>query len=276
MNIVLSSGARTRLRNDVASHRAGLSVTDRAYAEDVLGISLNTLKKIINPDERAPLVLKRNTFVSICKNAGLIPATYGIDLKFANRTTPYGSYAREDYDYLEGTYIIHRRSFLTAEHIVRGAVEITWNERERCFAFLERHSYQTDSGVPYEANYRGEIHIRRDRNILGFVMLQNGEARLTLVNTPDRPQPGQPAHQRLKARGAILTFGNPRDFYQPIVSAVLMERVSDKTGGNLNQLCKTLKRGTAEYAQAAAELKHAEDQTVVMTPLMWRKFPDGG
>lgn len=272
MNIELSSGARTRLRNDVSAHRAGLAVTDRAYAEDVLGISLNTLKKILNPKERAALTLKRQTFVSICRNAGLIPATYGIELKLGNRKTPYGSYGREDYDYLEGTYIIHRRSFLTAEHIIRGAVEITWDEREQCLAFLERHSYLTDSGVPYEANYKGQIHIRRDRNILGFVMLQDGEVRLTLVNTPDRPAAGGSSRPRLKARGAILTFGNPRDFYQPIISAVVMEQVTDKVGTNLNQLCKTLKRGTTEYTQAAGELKHAEDQTVVMTPLMWRKF----
>lgn len=274
MDIEISSGSRTRLRNDVMAHRVGLSVTDRTYAEAVLGVSLNTLKKILNTKERSPLILKRKTFVSICKNAELIPASYGIDVKLGVRGTTYGSYAREDFGFLEGTYIIHRRSFLTAEHIIRGAVEIVWDDREHCLAFLERHSYQTDSGVPYEASYRGQIHIRRNMNILGFVMLQGGEARLTLVNTPDRPPAGQPVPARLKARGAILTFGNPRDFYQPIISAVVLEQVSIKTGGNLNQLCKTLKRGTAEYTQVASDLKHAEDQTVIMTPLMWRKFAE--
>ncbi len=274
MDIEISSGSRTRLRNDVAAHRAGLSVTDRAYAEEVLDVSLNTLKKILNPKDRTPLVLKRKTFVSICRNAGLIPATYGIELKLSSRATPYGSYGRDEYSYLEGTYIIYRRSFLTAEHIVQGGLEIAWNDREHCLTFLEHHSYLTDSGVPYEASYRGHVHIRRGHNILGFVMLQDGEARLTLVNAPDRPPANQPARQRSKARGAILTFGNPRDFYQPIISAVAMEWVSDKTGGNLGPLCKTLKRGTAEYTRIAGELKHAEDQTVVKTPLMWRKFQE--
>ncbi len=275
MNIQLSSGARTRLRNDVAAHRAGAGVTDKEYAEDILGISLNTLKKILNTTDRKSLVLKQATFVAICRNASLSPETYDVPLKIGARGTPYGSYTREDYDYLEGTYTIHRRSFLTAENIIRGALEISWDDRQQCLVFLEHHSYSTDSGVPYEASYRGHLHIRRDRNIIGMVQLWNGEARLTLVNTPDRPTDTPPNRARIKARGAMLTYGNPRDFYQPIITAIVVEQVSKKTGGgNLNQLCKTLKRGTDEYKQISGELKHAEDQTVVMTPLMWRKLED--
>jgi hypothetical protein len=272
MNITLSSGARTRFRNDVSAHRANTPATDKSYAEDILGVSLNTFKKILNPGDRGRLVLKRNTFVSICRAAELDPDTYDVPIKIAGKNTPFGSYERADYDYLEGTYIIQRRSFLTAENIVRGAVEISWDDRLHCLAFLERHSYTTDSGAPYETTYRGQLHIRRDRNIINMVQLLNGEARLTLVNTPDRPATGPGAKPRIKARGAVLTYGNPRDFYQPIVSAVVLEQVSTKTGGNLNQLCKTLKPGSDEFAQASADLKHAEDQTVVMTPLMWRKF----
>ncbi len=274
MNITLSSGARTRFRNDVAAHRTGAGTTDKDYADNVLGISLNTLKKILNPEDRGELVLKSGTFVSICRAAALNPETYDVPIKISSKGTPFGSYVRADFDYLEGTYIIQRRSFLTALNIVRGALEIEWDKRLQCLGFTERHSYTTDSGAPYETTYRGQLHIRRDRNIISFVQLQNGEARLTLVNSPDRPPAGPGVKPRIKARGAILTYGNPRDFYQPIVSAVVLEQLSTNTGSNLNQLCKTLKPGSDEYTQASAELKHAEDQTVVMTPLMWRKLAE--
>jgi len=269
VNIELSSGARTRFRNDLAAHRSHSVATDREYAERVLGISLNTLKKLLNAQDRTALKLKRQTFVAICSNASLDPAAYNVPVKLPVKATPFGGYGRQDYDYLEGTYLIYRRSFLTAANIIRGALQISWDEKARGLAFLEQQNYETDSGAPYQASYRGHIHIRKDRNIIGLVQLANGEARLMLCGLPERPL-GSGA--RLRSRGALLTFGNPRDVYQPIVTTVLVEQTSGATGGDLMALCRTLHKGSPEHKKISAELKHAEEHSVVMTPLMWRSL----
>lgn len=273
MNILLSSGSRTRFRNDLAAHRAHSVATDREYAERVLGISVNTLKKLLNTQERSPLTLKRQTFVAICSNAALDPAAYNVPVTIPLKATPFGGYGRQDYDYLEGTYLIYRRSFLTAANVIRGALQIEWDEKARGLAFIEQHSYETDSGAPYQAAYRGYIHIRKDRNIIGFLQLANGEARLMLCGLPERPHGGgQPV--RLRSRGALLTYGNPRDVYQPIVTTVLLEQTSAASCGDLMALCKTLAKGTPEHNKISAGLKHAEEHSVVMTPLMWRSLGD--
>ena len=270
MSIDLIGDDRIRFGRDLERHRDAYPIKDADYAERVLGISLNTFKRCINAEGHPRLALKRHSFISIFQRAALDPARYGMNIMLPIYGARHGGYGHDEYTYLAGRFIFHRRSFLTASNIVRGVLDITWSEPQQCFTFLEVLAYVTDSGVPYETTNQGEIHIQKERNLMFLLACQDGAVRLTMLHIPERPEAHRPA-QAVRTRGALLTYGNPRDFYQPIVTAIVLEKRSDKLTGDPVKLCATIRPGSAGYAVPSADLRHAEEHAVVMTPMLWSR-----
>ncbi|KAB2851056.1 MAG: hypothetical protein F9K44_02860 [Hyphomicrobiaceae bacterium] len=270
MNIVLSGRHRTSFAEDLAAHRGECHENDADYARLILRISLNTLKKCLEPDPARPLSLKRQTLIAICTSAGLDPARYGLNVKLPSRGREYGAYTKADFGFMAGRYLLHRRSFLTGSNINRSLLEIRWNDREQCLSFQERIRYRSDGGVPQQFEYNGEIFMHRDRVLMSMLSNDAGELRMIMSHTPNRPA-GR-ARSAFKLHGVMLTHGFPRGYFQPVVSAVQIESVPASATISVDKACRTIAPGDPDFDRLGHDLKHAEEHATIMTPLLQRKL----
>lgn len=270
MNIVLSGRNRARFAEDLAAHRGECHENDADYARLILRISLNTLKKCLDPDQAEPLSLKRQTLIAICSGAGLEPAQYGLNVKLPSRGSQFGAYTKADFGFFVGRYLLHRRSFLTASNINRSLLEIRWNEKEQCLAFQERIRYRSDGGVQQQHEYAGNVFVHRDRVLMSMLSNDEGELRIIMTHTPNRPA-GR-ARPAFKLHGVMLTHGFPRGYFQPVISAVQIESVPAAGAQTVDKVCKTISAGDPDFERLTFDLKHAEEHAVIMTPLLQRKL----
>jgi hypothetical protein len=107
------------------------------------------------------------------------------------------------------------------------------------------------------------VYINQERTILSMPAYFGGQVRLTLVQPERLGSKG-----KIKMRGAVLAFGNPKGFWQPTVSCVFVDGpIEEKT--HSRDLCTTIHNGTEEYAGLSAELARVEEHATIITPLMW-------
>jgi hypothetical protein len=263
----LTGRHRERFKTDLRSHREKFLLSDADYAERVLKVSLNTFKKCLHTNGKAPLNLKRHTLVSILANAELDPKCYGLTIRLPSQGSQYGGYQKWNYPFLCGRFFLYRRSFLTARNITRSVLEIGADELKECLSFHELHDYVSDAGTREEQQYQGDIYLNQERNILSLPAYLEGQVRLTLLHMPQKPM----GREKLKMRGAVLAFGIPKGYWQPTVSCVFIEGPIDGRHPRPRDLCKTILAGTEEYAAISAELAHAEEHATIITPLVWYK-----
>jgi hypothetical protein len=266
MAISLHGRQRQKFRADLLAHRESFSLTDADYAGRILKVSLNTLKKCLETGSAGSLSLKRQTFLRIFGHAGLDPHAYGLAVALPSRASPFGGYDKRDYAFLCGRYFLYRRSFLTARNINRMVLEIAPSQTKECLSFREIQYYVSDSGVRDEQHYAGDVYIDSNRSMLGFPASHEGQTRLMLVGMPQRVE----GKDKLKMRGALLTYGVPRGFWQPAMSCVFIEGPQESRQANPRELSTTLYPDSDQFVRIATELSHAEEHATIQTPLMWR------
>jgi hypothetical protein len=267
MNISLSGRQRDRFSAALRAHRETFSLNDAEYADQVLKVSLNTYKKCLQPTGNGALTLKRHTFVSIFANTALDPKSYGLAISVPSQVSRFGGYKKSEFQFLCGRFFLYRRTFLTARHITRSILEIRQSESQECLSFNELHYYTSESGIREELHYHGDVYINQERNILSLPSYSQGQVRLTLLQ-PERFGP----RGKLKMRGALLTFGIPKGYWQPTVSAVFVDGPLEEKRADPRDLCRTLVEGSDEHAAFSAELARVEEHGTIMTPLMWAKL----
>lgn len=267
MLISLQGRQRERFRKDLQDHRETFSLNDADYAAQILKVSLNTLKRCLQSKTSSALTLKRSTFISVFANAGFDPRRYGLVAALPAQGSQFGGYQKKDYQFLCGRHFIYRRSFLTAQNINRCILEISANDVKECLSFHEVQHYISDSGVRDEQHYTGDIYMNRERSILSLPAYFEGQVRLTLIHIPQVPQKREP----LKMRGALLTFGVPKGFWQPTAACVFIEGPIGTKHGNLRDLSLTILEGDDRYDELSAELAHTEEHATIITPLIWHK-----
>jgi hypothetical protein len=267
MDIKIAGPQRANLRTDVLVHRSKSSLNDVDYARSVLHVSLNTFKKCIGGDPE--LILKQRTFNTIVANIGGIPKRFGVVGGGALPPSEFGGYAKADYDYLVGRYILYRRAIDNGHEITRAVLDISWTESLACLSFVETRRFNTD-GKWRSSDFKGNIYMHAERVLMGLLAIDNGDTRLTLLHIPTRHVSGS-VFGGLRSSGVVLTHGYPKRFFQPVVSPVTIEAIpSTKKSMSANAICITLAPGAPDYARAAEDLRVAEEHAVVMTPLMWR------
>lgn len=269
MTVSLSGRHRDRFMADLRSHREAFSLNDSEYADQILRISLNTFKKCIQKDGNKPLALKRHTFLNIFANTALDPKNYGLNIGVPNQESPFGGYRVQDYPYLCGRFFLYRRSFLTGRHITRSVLDIRPSEGRECLSFHELHYYTAEVGVREENHYYGDIYMNRERSILSLPSYFEGQVRLTLLQ-PERVG----TRGRVKMRGSLLAFGNPKGYWQPTVSSVFVDGPIEERHDNTKELCKTILHTSPEYGPLSEELARVEEHATINTPLMWAKLQE--
>jgi hypothetical protein len=266
MTISLSARQRLRFRADLLAHREAFSLNDAEYADQVLKVSLNTYKKCVQVIVGESLALKRHTFVSIFTHSALDPKNYGLSIGVPSQVSPFGGYQKDEFRFLCGRFFLYRRSFLTARQVTRSLLEIRPSESQECLSFNELHYYTAEVGVREEIRYHGDVYMNQERTILSMPAYFQGQVRLTLLQ-PERLS----SKGKVKMRGAVLAFGNPKGYWQPTVSCVFVDGPIEDKRTNPRDLCKTIVEGSEEHAALSAELARVEEHGTIMTPLMWSK-----
>lgn len=266
MTVTISGNSRIRFSADLKKHREAHAITDAQYARDVLRVSLNTFKRCIANSEQ-DLSLKRQTLINILENVGLVPGDYDLAISLPAHVSQFGGYDKRAYAHLCGRYFLYRRSFLTAANLNKSVLEIRQSPTQECLSFLEIHSYISDGGIHDEHRYSGDIHIDKDRAMLSLPAFRDGQVRLTLFQMPHH----QISRERIKMRGALLTFGIPRGYWQPTISCVFAEGPISESASP-RDLCGTVLSGSEEYHRISTELAHTEEHSVILAPLLWRKL----
>ena len=213
------------------------------------------------------LTLKRHTFVSIFANTALDPRSYGLAISVPSQVSRFGGYKKSEFQFLCGRFFLYRRTFLTARHITRSILEIRQSESQECLSFSELHYYTAESGFREELHYHGDIYINQERSLLSLPSYAQGQVRLTLLQ-PERTGP----RGKLKMRGALLTFGIPKGYWQPTVSCIFVDGPVEEKRADPRDLCRTLLEGSDEHAAFSAELARVEEHGTIMTPLMWARI----
>jgi len=264
MTISLSGRQRVRFRTDLLAHREAFSLNDAEYADQVLKVSLNTYKKCVQVVGGGALALKRHTFVSIFTHTALDPKNYGLAIGVPSQISPFGGYQKDEFSFLCGRFFLYRRTFLTARHVTRSILEIRPSESQECLSFNELHYYTAEVGVREEIRYHGDVYMNQERTILSMPAYSQGQVRLTLLQ-PERLS----SKGRVKMRGALLAFGNPKGFWQPTVACVFVDGPIEDRRADPRALCKTILHTSEEYASLSAELARVEEHGAIVTPLMW-------
>ena len=146
-------------------------------------------------------------------------------------------------------------------------MQISPSERQECLSFHEHHYYMAEVGVREEIRYNGDIYINQERSILSLPAYSEGQVRLTLL------QPERTGNRgKIKMRGAVLAFGNPKGYWQPTVSCVYVDGPIATKTTDMRELCTTFSDGTPEHAEISAELARIEEHATIMTPLMWARL----
>ena len=267
MTISLSARQRVRFRTDLLAHREAFSLNDAEYADQVLKVSLNTYKKCVQLSANESLALKRHTFVCIFTHSALDPKNYGLSIGVPSQVSPFGGYQKDEFRFLCGRFFLYRRSFLTARHVTRSLLEIRPSESQECLSFNELHYYTAEVGVREEIRYHGDVYMNQERTILSMPAYVQGQVRLTLLQ-PERLS----SKGKIKMRGAVLAFGNPKGYWQPTVSCVFVDGPIEDKRTSPRDLCKTILDGSEEHTALSAELARVEEHGTIMTPLMWSKL----
>jgi hypothetical protein len=268
VNIILEGDHYAKFRADLLAHRDRYPLNDAEYVDQVLRISLNTFKRCINAEGH--LSLTRPTFLHIFVNTGLNPREYGLPMALPIRESPYGGYDKNEYHFICGRLFMYRRSFLTAANINKSVLDVYTNNKKECLSFTEYLCYVSDSGLPHEQTYEGDVHVDGDRATLSFLTLLGGQVRLTLVSMPPRPI----GKELVKLRGALLTHGMPKGFWQPTVSCVFADGPHGSNRGPPRELCGTIRPDSDDFQRISAELAHSEENATVITPLMWHRLKE--
>ena len=267
MTITLAGRQRERFKADLLAHRETFSLNDAEYADQVLKVSLNTYKKCVQSTRSGTLGLKRHTFVNIFANTALDPKNYGISIGVSSQASRFGGYQQSDFQFLCARYFLYRRSFLTARHITRSILEVRPSDSHECLSFSELHYYTSEVGAREEIHYHGDIHMNRERSILSLPAYFEGQVRLTLLQPERLGTKG-----RIKMRGAVLAFGNPKGYWQPAVSSVFVDGPVEGKCQHPRDLCMTILDSAEEHAVLSAELARVEEHATIITPLMWAKL----
>ncbi len=271
--IVVPDTARSQLRISLLRHRQGYELSEADYVKKVLRLALNTYKKCID----APLRLKRQTLIGLLKITKLTPGEFGLELSLPTASSQYGGYEPSEFKGLVGQYFVHRRSFLTARNIVRGILEIHIDDEKRCLAFEEYQNYIADSGLRDSFSYTGEIYINAARTLFSMVAFREGQCRLMMTQRPEQfsseiSDAAPPKRGATRMRGALLTHGFARNFWQPALSAVALESLPASMWRHARDHCRTIKPDDPEFASIALEIAYAEEHATTMTPLMFTKL----
>lgn len=265
MKVSIQPAGRGRLRAELATHRARYDLTDAAYVQDVLKVSLNTYKKCVAPDAGAPLTLSRQTFRNLVRNAGLAPGELGVEIPAGGGDPAIGAYASGDYAFMCQRYVLYRRSFLHARNLNRSVLDIWIDGPRGRLCFRETENYVSDLGLPHEQKHTGDVHVDPDRSLLSLLGNHLGRVRLMLLVIPQHVI----GREGLRMRGALLTHGRPRGYWQPTVTSLYVEEAPDPRAPTA-ELCGTIRPDWSEYQRISDEIGSVESYVTIDTALLWR------
>jgi len=163
----------------------------------------------------------------------------------------YGGYMLAAYEAYIGTYVAYRRVFSGKRELYRSVFDIDWDEALSRLRFLELQRFRGRDDRTVSSSHGGGIYISPHTGLLQLLTTFQGALRLVTLN---RFQLGD---NRL--RGLILTQSDRDRFFEPAVSAIVLERLDGKRRlADLERLVGSLTADDSAFGPADAELTAIE------------------
>ena len=227
------------------------SVGTQAKLAEASGYDERTIRNVLKARPARP-----KTIVEICQALGISLDGVGrgqepesVDVA----AEPYGAYARRSVTNYIGCYFGYRRALSVSPEIKRTCYVIDWSEPESRLVFSEYQKCIPADQGSLEPQHEGDIYIGSDTNLIHLMTVFQGAVRLvTLTKMRDQA-----------LRGVVLTQGERPAFYQPSVSALLLNKVADQLDvrpfyGRIG----TLPPGDPEYELIDARLRKIEAEVI--------------
>jgi hypothetical protein len=171
------------------------------------GYTDRTIRKVLDGEGT-----NYQTIVDIC-------GALGIDVESgtseSNEVAPeeYGAYAKTNFGEYAGNYFGYRRTFAKSRKILRSCFSIVWSNGR--LVFSERQSFALNAKSDPTPNHNGNIYISAHTGLLHLMATFQGAVRLiTLTKLQNRTM-----------QGVVLMQSERKLFYQPSVSALLLEKI---------------------------------------------------
>lgn len=163
----------------------------------------------------------------------------------------YGGYMLSSYEGYLGTYVAYRRVFAARQELYRSVYDIDWDEALSRLRFLELQRFRGRDNRTVASSHGGGIYISPHTGLLQLLTTYQGALRLV---TLARFQLGD---NRL--RGLMLTQSDRDRFFEPAVSAILLERLDGKRRlADLERLVGPIGTDDPAFASAEADLAAIE------------------
>lgn len=169
----------------------------------------------------------------------------------------YGGYMLSAYEGYLGTYIAYRRVFSAKRQLYRSVYDIDWDEALSRLRFLELQRFRGRDNRTVASSHGGGIYISPHTGLLQLLTTFQGALRLVTLT---RFRLGD---NRL--RGLMLTQSDRDRFFEPAVSAILLEKLDGKQRlSELERLVGTIGPEDAAFAAAEDELAAFEQSAIFM------------
>jgi hypothetical protein len=171
----------------------------------------------------------------------------------------YGGYMLSAYEGYLGAYVAYRRAFNGRHELYRSIFDIDWDEAMSRLRFLELQRFRGRDDRWVASSHGGGIHISPHTGLIQLLTTFQGALRLVTLS---RFQMGD---NRL--RGLILTQRDRDRFFEPAVSAIVLEKLEGKRRPtDLERLVGPIGPDDAAFEAADAELGGIERSGIFVAP----------
>jgi transcriptional regulator with XRE-family HTH domain len=230
------------------------ALLNKSWTRDKLaqetGYDVRTIRTVLKGEK-----VRDQTIVDICQALGIDPQLSQPENQDIEVSEPwYGSYAREPYRQYEGVYFAYRRSFSFPDQFIRSFFEIVWHPEDWIFVFKENQSYVSENKRKIDHSQSGEMYISQFTDLIHLVTVNAGAVR-TITLTKMRGAGSI-------MRGSVLTQSDRGLFFQPSISAIFLEKISEFDPAILSQKVGPLKPGHEDYITVSDEIERIEREVM--------------
>jgi transcriptional regulator with XRE-family HTH domain len=171
----------------------------------------------------------------------------------------YGGYMLAAYETYLGAYVAYRRAFNGKPELYRSVFEIDWDDALGRLRFLELQRFRGRDNRSVSMSHGGGIYISPHTGLIQLLTTFQGALRLVTLSRFGL------GDNRL--RGLILTQRDRDRFFEPAVSAILLEKLEGKRAlADLERLVGPVGPEDPAFSQGDAELRSIESSEIFVAP----------
>lgn len=262
MGSLIGEAAREAFARRVRLEMAKLGLTREALAARA-AIKERTLGNVLAGHSVRDLTIAKIASALAIDLDDLVGTSFALDgsrHEDARARESYGGYMLSAFEGYQGTYIAYRRVFDGTRALYRSVYDIDWDEAMQRLRFLELQRFRGRDNRTVASSHGGGIYISPHTGLLQLLTTYQGALRLVTLS---RFRMGD---NRL--RGLMLTQSDRDRFFEPVASAIFLERLDGKRRlADLERQVGPVGPDDPAYTAAEAELAAIERTGLFMRPI---------